>query len=294
MANIALSISAVGDVTALTAAVREFRRVYPDESLTLEGVGRKALFIGNPHIGPRKNESGKRYKLRVPMDDDAGNIPRSFAKQLGIPMLNDMPELYLLERERVRAKDLMDLDGPVAAIDVWSQWASRRWSFGKYAALASTLRGRGWKVIEIGARGVDPFGYSEDRRLPDVDGRIIDSVSIRVAAAILERCDLFIGNDSGLSHVAAAVGTPQVVLYSVVRWWRRAYWNTTPVYRVKPCGKVCVANCGATTFCMDEIEVSEVLDAVDRAKARYLPKASCRGTGAVIESLQQNPQGREL
>lgn len=292
MTNISLSISAVGDVTALTAAVREFRRVYPDESLSLDGVGRRALFIGNPHIGPRKNESGKRYRLQVPMDDDAGSIPRSFAKQLGITMLDDMPELFLLDRERARASVLMDLDSPVVAIDVWSQWPSRRWSFGKYAALASSLKDRGWKVIEIGARGSDPFGHSEDRRLPDVDGRIIDSVSIRVAAAILERCDLFIGNDSGLSHVAAAVGTPQVVLYSVVRWWRRAYWNTTPVYRVKPCGKMCVASCQSTMFCLDEIEVSQVLEAVEQARTRYLPKGSCRPQKAMIESSQQK-QGRQ-
>lgn len=293
MANIGLHISAVGDVAALTAAIREYRRTFPDETITLEGVGRQAFFIGNPHVGVRRNESGKRYRLRVPMDDDAGSIPRSFAKQLGIPMVDDTPELFLLDRERKKAAQLMDLDGPVVAIDPWSQWPSRRWAFGRYAMLASELQALGWKVIEIGARTADPFGNVEDRRIPNVDARIIDSVSIRVAAAILERCALFIGNDSGLSHVAAAVGTPQVVIYSVVRWWRRAYWNTTPVFRAKLCPKVCVTSCRSSTFCMDDISVQDVLSAVSLAARRFCPGRPCSGDSGVIESSTEIPTGRE-
>ena len=39
--------------------------------------------------------------------------------------------------------------------------------------------------------------------------------TIRVAAAILEQADLFIGNDSGLMHLATAVGTPTVAIFGL-------------------------------------------------------------------------------
>jgi ADP-heptose:LPS heptosyltransferase len=39
--------------------------------------------------------------------------------------------------------------------------------------------------------------------------------NIRVAAAILEQADLFVGNDSGLMHMATAVGTPTVGIFGL-------------------------------------------------------------------------------
>jgi len=39
--------------------------------------------------------------------------------------------------------------------------------------------------------------------------------NIRVAAAILEQADLFIGNDSGLMHLATAVGTPTIAIFGL-------------------------------------------------------------------------------
>ena len=39
--------------------------------------------------------------------------------------------------------------------------------------------------------------------------------NIRVAAAILKQADLFVGNDSGLMHLATAVGTPTVAIFGL-------------------------------------------------------------------------------
>jgi heptosyltransferase-3 len=42
---------------------------------------------------------------------------------------------------------------------------------------------------------------------------LVGSVSLSVAAAVLQRAALFIGNDSGLMHLAAAAGAPTVGLF---------------------------------------------------------------------------------
>src|SRR5207253_8268354 len=55
----------------------------------------------------------------------------------------------------------------------------------------------------IAAQSARSHAYHSSLRLPE-------------AAALIDRCDLFIGNDSGLAHIAAAVGTRMIVLWGPV------------------------------------------------------------------------------
>ena len=43
--------------------------------------------------------------------------------------------------------------------------------------------------------------------------RIVQNLHLRRVAALLSQCELYVGNDSGLMHLAAAVGTPVVILF---------------------------------------------------------------------------------
>jgi heptosyltransferase-2 len=45
-----------------------------------------------------------------------------------------------------------------------------------------------------------------------VPATISDSAAIRETCALLERCDLFIGNDTGAAHLAAAMKCPAIVI----------------------------------------------------------------------------------
>ena len=52
---------------------------------------------------------------------------------------------------------------------------------------------------------------------------IIENYNLREMAAIIKLCTLFIGNDSGASHIAIAVGTPSITIFSPAIW--HADWH---------------------------------------------------------------------
>ena len=85
--------------------------------------------------------------------------------------------------------------------------ASKNWRIDRFAALIRTLRGTGRDVAWI--RGPAEAGFP-DESLP---APAIDAASLDVLAATLARAVLFIGNDSGVSHLAAAVGAPTLALF---------------------------------------------------------------------------------
>jgi ADP-heptose:LPS heptosyltransferase len=72
--------------------------------------------------------------------------------------------------------------------------------------VADRLRKQGKNIVWI--RGPAESAM----RFPDVD-RIVENQTLSVLAAILQRAELFLGNDSGVAHLTAAVGCPSLVIF---------------------------------------------------------------------------------
>jgi lipopolysaccharide heptosyltransferase II len=93
---------------------------------------------------------------------------------------------------------------------------SRRYPVDRYAAAARTLIDEhGWQVVVTG--GADDAALAE-RLTAKLGGRVISlagRLNLAELAALIARAPLFIGNNSGPAHLAAAVGTPPVVLYAL-------------------------------------------------------------------------------
>ncbi len=95
---------------------------------------------------------------------------------------------------------------------------ARRWAPERFAQLADTL------FYETGGQLI-LMGGPEEAELHQQIIEFMESEmpvrsfagkgNIRVAAAIVEQADLFIGNDSGLMHLATAVGTPTVAIFGL-------------------------------------------------------------------------------
>jgi heptosyltransferase-2 len=131
------------------------------------------------------------------------------------------PKLFLSEDDHKTGLELLggygiDRDDRYAVIAFRAVAESRRWGESKYAELARQLIDNfGLKVVLIGSAGDiragDDLVAAIDRD-DDLVANLAGKTSLRELASICSRARLFVGNDSGPAHLAAAVGAPIVVL----------------------------------------------------------------------------------
>src|SRR5439155_9724592 len=107
---------------------------------------------------------------------------------------------------------------------------ARRWPLERWSAVGRALSKRGGAQLVIVGTASD--GGSElSQQLPgalNLTGR----TALAQLAAVLEQCELFIGADSGVMHVAAAAGVPLVALFGSTNAKAWGPW--------RPDGKPCV------------------------------------------------------
>lgn len=258
----------LGDEVALTAAIAAYRSCFPHEGISVEGVRYPDVFAGNPHLtDPRASEPVTTLALGTNAHGD--HLVAGYLRAMGVPpafLTVVRPRLYLSEREQEGAAELLPSRAAVA-IDTWAGWPSRRWPQHRFEAVAAHVSRAGWDVIEVGRTQADCYGHERGpERLEHVAESYVDKLTIRGTAALLQRCRLYIGNDSGLAHLAAAVGTEQVVIYGRVPPTERMYGSTTAVWAVGArCAPECDERCRRTAGgCLDEVTVDMVMDAVRR------------------------------
>ncbi|MDE0286323.1 MAG: glycosyltransferase family 9 protein [Gammaproteobacteria bacterium] len=115
-----------------------------------------------------------------------------------------------------------------------ANWEKKIWPAEKYALTADELRGRFDALVLLG-------NDSDNRQAELVAGRVrlpcvnlCGRTTLLQAGAVMERMTLFLGNDSGLGHVAAAVGAPSFTLFGPGNperyhpWGPRAAWLAAP------------------------------------------------------------------
>ena len=110
------------------------------------------------------------------------------------------------------------LPRPYAVVHAGAQLASRRWPAGRFAQVADWLATRGLRVVLTGTVGEAPLtravcaglGASARERTLDLTGR----TDLGALAALIDGARLVVCNDTGVSHLAAALGTPSVVVAS--------------------------------------------------------------------------------
>ncbi len=88
-------------------------------------------------------------------------------------------------------------------------WERKRWPH--YPRLAEKLIEEGYAVVLIGGQSEAKKFRPEEwpRQVQNFMGRL----NLQETASLIERCDVVVANDSGPAHVAAALGTPTLVLF---------------------------------------------------------------------------------
>jgi len=153
----------------------------------------------------------------------------------------------------------------VIAFGPGSKWQSKVWPGDRFASLGRRL------IEEFDIYPV-VFGGGEDKRIGDrllaAWGRganAAGALAVRPAAAALARCALYVGNDTGTTHLAAAIGTPCVVTMSAQDWpgrWEPYGYGHTVLRRSVPCEGCMLSSCLKEKLrCLTEIPVEEVFQA---------------------------------
>lgn len=118
-------------------------------------------------------------------------------------------------RQRVLAEALeLRGEGPVLGIVPGAEYGpSKRWPVERWGELARDLAGTGWRVWVFGS----PKEVELGRRVKEVGGDAVRDLTGRTELAdvvdLMDLCGTVVTNDSGLMHVAAAVGARVVALF---------------------------------------------------------------------------------
>ncbi len=135
---------------------------------------------------------------------------------LGLPAVQAIPRLEVPDAELALARDFWranHLDGAtVVALHVGSGSPRKNWPAERFAAVAERLLERDVRVLLLSgpADEAPTAAFRRSTRNPVV---VAESPSLGALVALLARADAYLGNDSGVSHLAAAVGTPTVAIF---------------------------------------------------------------------------------
>lgn len=141
------------------------------------------------------------------------------------------PRLWLGAEDEAAADRLLASARGFLALAPTANWPAKQWPAERFVALAKALTDPGGLLAGM---PVVVFGAAKERDMAapllaaNFSGGLIDLVGqtpLLPAAAALKRARLFVGNDSGLMHMAAAVGTPTLGLFGPSSRARYAPWG---------------------------------------------------------------------
>ena len=137
----------------------------------------------------------------------------------GIPAVDQRLELFLAESEYTDASRRFDTAGVTqtglkVGVFPGAGWKLREWMPDRFAAIGDRLFQHFNAEVLI-------FGGEKESELVHTVANLMDAraipfagnLQVRELAACIEKCDLFLTNDTGPMHIAAAVGTPTVSLF---------------------------------------------------------------------------------
>jgi len=193
----------------------------------------------------------------------------------GIPSEDAAPGFYLSDSEKQAASeflsrsDVSDRD-LILGIHPGGGWLYKLWDAERFAALGDGISEKyGAKVLV--------FAGPDEASLQD---QVMDSmrsspisvkgIGLRETAALIQKCDLYIGNDTGPMHMAAAVGTQVVAIFGPTDAGRSGPYGHEHVViaeeiECNPChpGRN-PGGCGrGSCQAMEAVSLQQVLEAVD-------------------------------
>lgn len=279
-----------GNVRERARVARELRGARYDVAFNLHG-GTTATFLarasGARHrVGYASFRYSRLHNHAAPPANELWGKPatHSVEQQLallgwaGVPVsdrpparLAVTPEADASVAEKLRAKGVEE-GAPFALFHPAAAFETKQWASENFARVAESLAARGILTVAVAS----PQEAGTLRALSEnSSARITAFTDLRLpeVTALAARASLFVGNDSGIAHMAAAVQTPSVVIFgsSNIDHWRPWANPLSEVVReelhCQPCPGYACAEFGQPE-CIRRVRVDQVLRAVDEVLSR--------------------------
>ncbi len=169
-------------------------------------------------------------------------------------------------KERHPTFELSDLK--FALLHPSTAFLTKQWPTENFARTAEFLAEKGLQVVAVGSKSETKV-LDDLKRLSTVPITTFDDLTLPEVTALASIAQVFVGNDSGIAHIAAAVGTPSVVVFGSSNrdHWRP--WTDAPneiVFEPFPCQPCPGYECKefGDSRCIRDIPPSAVFTALER------------------------------
>src|SRR3989338_1887497 len=188
-------------------------------------------------------------------------------KPLGIELNIKKPKIFLNKQDRkfadnfIKSKLSINQKNYYVAIHPGSGSKKKNWSFDNFVKLSEKLKNEfNCNILLLSGPAESPKIIKEKNCFINASG-----LSLIELASILEKCSLYIGNDSGITHLASAVGIPVIAIFGPtnVNVWKPTGNNIRIIYKeisCSPCRREKMSSC-AQQKCIELIDVNEVFEA---------------------------------
>ncbi|HEY0633902.1 MAG TPA: lipopolysaccharide heptosyltransferase II [Gammaproteobacteria bacterium] len=267
---------------------RSLRSEHYDRAIILPRSLKAALI---PFFTGAKIRTGYRGELRYGLINDMRELDKRVLTQtvqrfvtLGVPTNAKLPPATpwpklrsdTTQQQRLIDSLPLDLSRPVIAFMPGAEYGpAKQWPIAYYGELAKQLTASGYQVWVLGSRkeqaGGETIAQMGGRGVRNLCGatELVDTIDL------LPLCGAAVSNDSGLMHIAAAVGTPLVAIYgsSTPAYTPPLTDRVEVLYRGLDCSPCFKRHCPlGHTRCLQEIMPDDVQVALDTLLAAQIEK----------------------
>lgn len=292
-----------GEIPDIIMLIREIVRIRKKEFfLVIDLRGHRiglilAAFCGKEYfLSQNLRGKGDLYNLSTKNRIGKHEIERMLdtVRYLGADTTTRKPAIYLTEDDRTFQKEFLERHtlsshDLIIGIHPGAGRPMKCWNPENYAEVCDAIIERyGGKILIFGSENEKIIARKilNAMTYPAID--LVGELNLRETLALIHICNFFIGNDSGLGHVAAAFGIPVISLHGPgSRHVFDPYGPKSIVIRHEvPCSPCLQFKCTRKEgTCMDLISVQEVLGAFAQQLTQYsIAKGHFHGPGGHHES----------
>jgi heptosyltransferase-1 len=159
-----------------------------------------------------------------------------------------------------------DSGGKYAILNPGGGWPTKLWSVERFGKLADLLWSS-YGITSLVTYGPGEIELAEGVRRSSVSGKAVPvNLSLKAFYSLAREARVYVGGDTGPTHIAVAAGTPIVGLFGPTEWWRNGSPRPEDICVERndiDCRVDCHRRSCSKWICMD-IEVGRVMEAVER------------------------------